>query len=173
MVICTVCGKRFDRDKVPFVQTSARRYAHENCTLSDEEKANRVLTDKEKLEDYIMKLFKEDFVNPRIKKQINEYTEKYNYTYSGILKALIYFYEIKGNSIEKSQGGIGIVPYIYKDAYNYYYQLWQAKENNKEKDIQAYVPVVREIVIKNPQRKIKKRNYFSFLDEEEREYNGQ
>lgn len=114
-----------------------------------------------------MKLFKEDYINPRIRKQINEFTTKYGYTYSGMLKALNYFYEIKGNSIEKSNGGIGIIPYVYKDAYNYYYALWMAQEVNKEKDVGLYVPQIREIKIKNPQRKINKRNYFSFLDEEE------
>ena len=101
-----------------------------------------------------MKLFKEDYINPRIRKQINDFMTTYNYTYSGMLKALIYFYDVKGNSIEKSHGGIGIIPYIYKDAYNYYYQLWEAQERNKEKDIGLFVPQVVEIKIKNPQRKI-------------------
>lgn len=167
MVICSVCGKKFDRDKEPFVQTSARRYAHELCVLSKDQKEQKELSDKEKLENYIMKLFKEDYINPRIRKQMNEFVTKYGYTYSGMLKALNYFYEIKGNSIEKSNGGIGIIPYVYKDAYNYYYALWMAQEVNKEKDVGLFVPQIREIKIKNPQRKINKRNYFSFLDEEE------
>ena len=67
-----------------------------------------------------------DYVDARIQLQIKQYINDYNFTYSGIRKALIYFYEIKGNSIDKANGGIGIVPYVYKNAYNYYLALWQA-----------------------------------------------
>ena len=79
---------------------------------------------------------------------------------------MVYFYEIKGNNIEKANGGIGIVPFIYKDAFNYYYALWQAQQQNHNKDISDYVPRVIEIRIPRPQRKIKKRDLFTFLDEE-------
>jgi hypothetical protein len=113
-----------------------------------------------------MKLFNDTYINARIRKQINIYIEEYKFTYSGILKALIYFFEIKGNSIEKANGGIGIVPYVYKDAYNYYYDLWLANQKNENKAIKEYIPVIKEVRITPPQRKIKKRNIFSFLDEE-------
>ena len=81
-------------------------------------------------------------------------------------KALTYFYEVKGNSIEKANGGIGIIPYIYKDAYNYYYSLWLARQKNEAKQIDLYVPQVKEIIIAPPKRKPKKRPLFTFLDEE-------
>lgn len=55
---------------------------------------------------------------------MNDYIREYQYTYSGMLKALVYFYEVKGNNKNKANGGIGIIPFIYKDAYNYYYNLW-------------------------------------------------
>ena len=97
----------------------------------------------------------------------NTYINEYEYTHSGILKALIYFFEIKGNSIDKANGGIGIVPYIYKDAYNYYYAQWQAQQKNIHKPIQQYIPQVKEIVIPPPQRQIKKRKQFTFLDKED------
>ena len=141
-VTCVYCNERFDRAK--------------------EEK------DKEALEQYIMKMFNEEFVNPRVRKQINEFKDKYNYTYSGILKALVYFFEVKGNSIEKAKGGIGIVPYVYNDAYNYYYNIWLANQKNEEilKPEQMIIEV-REVHIPVPQRKVKKRKLFTFLDEEE------
>jgi hypothetical protein len=107
-----------------------------------------------------------DYIDARIRKQIKTYIEEHNYTYSGIKKALIYFYEVKGNSIEKANGGIGIVPFIYKDAFNYYYALWQAQQQNKDKVIVDYQPKVIEVVIPRPQRKVKQRQLFTFLDEE-------
>ena len=100
------------------------------------------------------------------KKQIKQFITEYNYSYSGILKALIYFYEIKGGDKERAHDSIGIVPYIYQDAYRYYYSLWEAQQKNKDKVVVEYVPVVKEIVIPVPQRQVKKRKVFSFLDEE-------
>lgn len=164
-VKCLYCGKTFDRDKYPSVQVG-RRYAHKECSLSTDERKAQEEQDKQDLDDYIIKLLKIDYVDARIRKQINKYIEEYQYTYSGIKKALVYFYEIKGNNIEKANGGIGIVPFIYKDAFNYYYALWQAQQQNHNKDISDYVPRVVEIRIPRPQRKIKKRDLFTFLDEE-------
>lgn len=166
-VKCYYCGKQFDRDKEEWVKVTSNRYAHKNCAISTEEIINQEEKDKHELEEYIIKLFNLDFVEPRIQKQIAKYREEYNYTYSGILKSLKYFYEIKGNSIEKANGGIGIVPYVYKRAFDYYYALWQAQQKNATKEIEQYIPVVKEVTIQNPQRNVKKRKLFSFLDKEE------
>ena len=166
IVTCIYCKQKFDRDKFPFIQVSQRRYAHQEWSLSEDQKKNKEEQDKIDLENYILQLFKIDYVDAKIRKQIKQYREEYNYTYSGIHKALIYFYEVKGNSIEKANGGIGIVPYVYQNAYNYYLALWQAKQRNQDKVLVDYVPRVKEVVIPRPQRKVKKRELFTFLDEE-------
>ena len=80
---------------------------------------------------------------------------------------MVYHYEINGGEIEKANGAIGIVPYTYQKAYNYYYAIWEAQQKNKDKEINQFVPKVKEIIIPIPERKIKKRNLFSFLDEED------
>lgn len=165
-VKCIYCGVIFDRDKLPFIQVSQRRYAHQECSLTEEQKKSKEEQDKIDLDNYIMQLFKIDYVDARIRKQIKQYREEYNYTYSGIRKALVYFYEVKGNPIEKANGGIGIVPYVYQNAYNYYLALWQAQQKNQDKVLTNYIPKVKEVVIPRPQRKVKKRELFTFLDEE-------
>lgn len=170
-VKCLYCGKTFDRDKcTDFVQINSRRYAHTAChtehlaQLSQEEK------DLIALETYIKKLLNIDTINARIKKQINDYKNNQHYSYIGILKALMYFYEVKGNSTEKANGGIGIVPYIYQEAHNYYYRIWMAKQTNEVKPIEQYSsPPARVIVIPPPKRVEKKRKLFTFLDEDEEE----
>lgn len=166
-VKCYYCGKTFDRDKEPFVLVSTRRYAHKDCADGAQKSEFQEVKDKEELEAYIMQLFNTDYVDARIQKQIKQYHEEYNFTYSGMRKALIYFYEIKGNSLEKSNGGIGILPYIYKRAHDYYYALWQAQQKNETKEIATFVPKVKEVTILNPQRQVKTRKLFTFLDEEE------
>ena len=98
---------------------------------------------------------------------MNDYIKEYQYTYSGMLKALIYFYEVKGNNKNKANGGIGIIPFIYKDAYNYYYNLWMIQQSNKDKNVVDYVPKLKEIKIPIPKKEPRKRQVFTFLDEQE------
>ena len=134
--------------------------------MSEEDKISQLEKDKNALEEYIMKLFNISYIDPKVRKQIKQFVDEYHYTYSGIHKALIYHYEIKSGDLSKANGGIGIVPYVYQNAYRYYYALWEAQQKNEHKIIQEYVPKVKEIVIPIPQRQVKKRKLFSFLDEE-------
>ena len=149
-VTCVYCGERFNRDKEPTTQVSARRYAHKECAEKHEASKSQEEKDLEALEKYIMQLFDEPYVNARVRKQLKEYKEQYHFTYSGILKTLIYFYEIKGNSIEKANGGIGIIPFVYNDALKYYYALYLAKLANESKNIEMYKPKEKVIEILPP-----------------------
>ena len=85
-----------------------------------------------------------------IKKQIKTYTNDMKYSYSGILKSLIYFYEVKNNPIDKSNGSIGIVPFVYKDAYNYYLSIFLANDQNKNI---TFIQKVKEYIIKPPKKR--------------------
>jgi len=167
-VICSKCGKRFDRDKIQAVKSGGRRYAHQTCFPEGElvplPQADPELTE---LMDCIKEIYKDNANYALIKKQIKQYQEKYNYTLSGIQKSLVYFYKIKGNSIDKSGGGIGIVPFVYRDAYNYYYSLFVAQSQNENKNLQQITSKIKEIIIKPP--KIKKKIRFFDLGEEDNE----
>ena len=71
----------------------------------------------------------------RITLQINRYLQEHpEYTYSGIKRTLEYFYKIKKNPIEKANGGIGIVPWVYEEAKRYYYNQWLLSQKNAEKN---------------------------------------
>ena len=166
-VICPYCNQRFDRDKEAFVMASARRYAHPACAKKHDEEKSQEQRDLEALEKYIMQLFDEPYVNAKAKRQINEFKKNYNYTYSGMLKSLIFWFEIKGNSIEKANGGIGIIPFIYQQAHDYYYSLYLAKLANQEKNIEEYKPKVKHIEIYAPINEPKKIKLFNLDDEEE------
>lgn len=165
-VKCKYCGLVFDRDKEPFIQVSAQRYAHKACAIAAENEKTQADRDKEELEKYILELLNEDFISPRVRKQINSYIEEYNFTYSGMKKALVYFYEVKGNDRKKASGGIGIIPYVYRDAYNYYYSLWLANQKNENKVIVNYKPEIREVRIPSPQLKPRRRKLFNFFEED-------
>lgn len=171
IVKCTVCGCSFDRDKVQAVRSGARRYAHYNCLPTGElvelPKREEKDPDLVALEEYVKKLFDEDYVNARVRKQINDFKEQYHYTYSGILKSLIYFFDVQEHSLENSNYGIGIVPYIYKQAYDYYLSLYMAQMQNKTKDVKKCVSTIKEITIVPPT--IKKKIKFFDIGEEDNE----
>lgn len=156
-VICKICGQTFDRDKIPCGLVSARRYAHLECI----EKQKEFLSDKDKLDNYIKELFKIDYVSPRIQKQIKSYVEDFKFTYSGILKTLIYYFEIKNGDLSKANGGIGIVGYVYEEAKEYYRKIEEA--NLKNTNIQI-VSNNLDIVITPKELKPLKRKKFNFLD---------
>lgn len=169
-VKCFYCGHTFDRDKEPFMQIpeKARRYAHKDCFLRATAIQRADEENKIKLENYIKELFDYKVLPEAVDKQIRKFITENNYTYLGILKALKYFYEVKNGSKEKAYGRIGIVPYVYEDAHNYYLAIWQAKQKNAEIKIEEYVLPVREVHIVIPQREPmkKQRSEFTFLEEE-------
>lgn len=165
-VTCTICKKRFDRDKYPAILISTRRYAHASCAGALSEEQAQEEKDREALEQYIIQLFKLEHMDGRITLQIKKFMQDYNYTYSGILRTLKYFYEVKQNDLSKSNNGIGIVPWVYQEAYNYYYNQWLLKQKNVDKNIEEYTPNYIDITIKDPIRQQKKKNIFKFLDEE-------
>ena len=139
------------------------RYVHKEC--ADIHPAN----DTEELTIYLIKLFKlkDDFILPRYMKQISSYQREYNFTYSGMLKALKYWYEVKKNPVDLERG-VGIIPYVYKNAYDYYYALYIADQQNQQiKDYKEFIPKDVEVSINPPQRDIQKRKLFTFLDKEE------
>lgn len=168
-VKCTICGETFDRDRIEFVQISSRRYAHLTCHL----KENGELTEEEnarlKIYEYTKNLFKNNYNKARIDNHLSKLMkENVNYTYSGILKSLIYWYEVRHGDVEKSYYGLGIVPYIYEQAYQYYYAIWVAQQNNKDKKVEDYVSQERVIKIVTPKRvPFIKERHFNLLDEGE------
>ena len=170
IVTCIYCKQTFNKGNEPFKLFSNGKYAHQTCFELEQ---TRELTDQEKLERYIMELFQTDYVYAKIQRQIKDYVTNHGFTYSGIHKALVYYYEVKGNKFDsgKAQGGIGIVPFVYQNAFNYYYAIWEAQQKQEHihdaSSLEEYIPKVVEVRIPVPKRQEKKRKLFSFLDKEE------
>ena len=157
MCVCAICGKRFDRDKVQAVRHNGRRYSHAACEPDNKDLVPLVVKNEgdekiAQLKGYINQIYGEKANWPLIMRQIKKFTSENGFSISGILKSLVWFYEVKHNKVNDSNGGIGIVEYCYKDAYNYYLAIYKANEANKDKQINT---TVKEITIKPP----KARNY--------------
>lgn len=166
-VKCIYCKQLFDKRTTPYQEITPGKFAHESCVNKE---SSREKSDEELLKDYIKDMFETSYVPPAIQRQIKNYTDEngdYKFTYSGILKTLKFFYEIRGNVVNKNMVTIGIVPWVYKQAHDYYYMVWLAEEKNKNKQINTLIPLETKIIkIPVPTVKIKKKKPFSFLDEE-------
>ena len=158
-VLCSVCGQRFDRDKVQAVKSGTRRYAHFTCDPAGEKVplADDYSPELQELKDYIVELFGNDVNWALVTKQIKKYKEENGYSLTGMLKSLKYFFEIKNGNKDKSRG-IGIIPYVYQDAYDYYYNLYLAQQATKDKTLFTQV---KEIIIKPPQKQGIKKKFFN------------
>lgn len=161
-VKCKYCGAQFDRNSVPFVEVGSRRYAHKKCAEEIEQSKSQEEKDYENLEKYIKEIFKTKTVSARIKKQIKDFHEEYQYTYSGIQKTLYWWFELKGGSLEKANNGIGIVPFVYQDALDYFYRLYLAQIANNISSDQIKKAKVQEIEIGSPRAYVKPPKLFEF-----------
>ena len=151
MVKCAFCKELVDKDIC--IRYNEKNY-HQSCY-------NDYLDKKEILK-YVARLFgfkNEDKPGPVINSQLKTFMTKYNYTYKGILNALVYFYDVKNGSKAKANEGIGIVPYIYDEAQTYYYNL----HNKQEKVAQVIEKQLKEqpviLKIKKVEEKKKKPLY--------------
>ena len=152
LVKCLYCGEQFNRDdpQIEWVKPNERRYAHKTC--ADQRSIEQTQEEKDQLElyKYISQLFGSGYDYPRTKRMVEKYKKEYDYTYSGMMKSLKWFYEIKGNNIEKANNSIGIIPYIYNDALQYYYNIYLAQQRANAVRENYKVPI-QEVKIKRPQ----------------------
>lgn len=117
-VKCLYCGEIFDRNKEP-CQKIGLRYAHQECyDLNFTEEDDY----REKIYQFVKKIFGPNYKYQAIETQRKSFVKK-GMTNKGIYYTLKYYFEIQNGSIEKSAGRIGIVPYVYEEAQEYYEKI--------------------------------------------------
>lgn len=163
---CIYCKKDLSKNSEDCVIVSEGKYAHKECV---EIESKREKTDQEKFEEYVIDLLEIEYIEPRIRAQINKYINEKGYTYSGMLKAMVYYYDIKGNSKEQARKykSLGLLPYFYEDAKRYYYDIWVARQRNEGKKLEPIVQ--RTVHIPTPKLKPQRKRRFRFLDKESEE----
>ena len=103
---CPHCNNEVKEEEAIF-NTKTKRYYHEFCY--------NTLLERKALIDYVCELFNYKKPSVKVYQQMTNYYE-HGISYSDMLLALKYFYEIKKGSIDKSQGGIGIITYVIDEA---------------------------------------------------------
>lgn len=104
------------------------------------------------LKEFILDLFKIDKMSNMMEDQLIKYTREYGYTTVGMLNALKYHFDICENELTDNVRGIGIIPFVYKEANEFFDNLKQREKNNRGVDY-ANVVVAKEIRIKPPEIK--------------------
>ena len=140
MVKCSVCEQMFNRDLVQAVRTGARRYAHATCDKENTDFVPLVQKPEEdselkELKDYINEVYGDKANWSIINKQIKRYTKENQFSLTGILKTLKYIYEIKKLDTDKSNGGIGLVEYLYQESYNYYLNMFLTQQTTVASEV--------------------------------------
>ena len=126
-VKCYFCENKVDK-KVAI--KADKKNFHPQCYQS--------YLDKKDCCDYICSIFNLKAPGPRIYSQLSTFVSQKNYSYKNIKLTLKYWYEVKKQSREKAGEGIGIVPYIYDEAVNYFKEL-ENKQKNQSLEIQKYI----------------------------------
>lgn len=179
IVTCRWCHEKFDTDEMSpdeWVASgkSGKAYYHKKCYIAkgtpgaqrpervDSSDAELFKLYLESIIDFIERdLRRFDYDPGRIGMMMKDYRKKYGYTYKGMFFSVKYFFEIKKNSWDKANGAIGIVPYVYQEATDYWVER-EAKESGIlakiEKQIAARA-AAEPIVIKKKQEKKKKYQY--------------
>lgn len=177
-VKCYYCNETFDRDKKPCIEIindktkNKPRWAHEACAKINGYIKPPEMTQNEQdyleLENYIKKLFKKDYLNAKIINQIYTYKNTYNYSYSGMLKCLKWWYEKEQHQTEDANEGIGIIPFIWDRVYNYYKEIFDVNQYNEEK-IVTLNHKTKIVTIPPPSPRISSfsKKEFKLLEEEE------
>lgn len=168
-VKCPYCNEYFDRDSEPYILIG-RRYAHPGCAAKAEQEKPQLEKDKDEVYEVCKRIFGKELSYMTTMRLFEKYIDpngKYKFTTSGVIRTLVYYYEILKNPVTKEANNtIGIVPFVYQQAYDYYFKIWEAQESNKNISFEEFKPKEVVINIPDPKCEVKKRKLFSFLDEE-------
>ena len=167
-VKCPKCGITFDRDEEPCVKIK-NRYWHVKCAEEKDKEEEPDFTPIPKpkstptplkipekdlpayraLTDYVNKKLNGDVNWGVVGQQIKNFRDKEEYTFSGMLKTLRFYCEVRGGTLSK-KSGISIIKYVYSDAYEYYKKVYESHQNSEQK-----ILVVKEkkIEIEPPQKR--------------------
>ena len=173
MVMCRICKQRFNRNDpnltegVDYVKPSTNMYYHKTCyeeyqtskldihaAMSDEVWFSAAW-------DFLQKDLKYSFNFVKVKKQWQSFLNN-KMTAKGMYFSLRYFYEVRHGDVEKSENGIGIIPHIYQDSFDY----WAAREARMKSICAAIEQQILEaerqktitIKLKKPEKKEKSLN---------------
>lgn len=180
IVHCRICKGDIDRniqiENVDWVMPSKNWFYHKRCYMDWAKKKNDIHS-KGNEEDWFSAMWeylsKDLKIGPdfsKIKSQWANFLKK-GFTPKGIYFSIRYHYEIKKGDSKKSEGGIGIVPYIYEECKGY----WVKRESEFNDICTKIEKQIKELKEKKPkeveyirrERKVKQLSLSDILEGED------
>lgn len=140
-VKCPVCQSYNDKEEAIYHQ---KRYYCKICYENKTKEAN----DYKSLIGYICNLYEVEAPTGFMLSQIKSFKEQYNYTYKGMELTLDYFYQVKTNNEPDIDKGLGIIPYVYDEAKQFFIDKKNIKKNVDGVDLQDIISKSNVICIK-------------------------
>ena len=159
---CRICHQLIDKNNNDWCMPSVNFYYHIKCY--NDWKVSQPPIDDEWIPliyDFLARDLKVSYNYYLCDSQRKKFIRENKFTNKGIYFTLKYFYEVKKNSWDKGHGGIGIVPYAYKEATEY----WTEQERRQRGFVDAIEKQLKEranretVVIKRTQKKKNKAKY--------------
>lgn len=155
-VQCSNCKTKFDKESLTEYGKSKRLC--KKCLTEQKEM--------DSLKEYICKLYKMEYVSPKLQKQINEFVTMYNYKPRAIKMIIEYAINIEKFELDISFESITFVNYFKHAAIEYYTQKKNIKDSvknaKKPTTETAYINRSNKGIVKN--RKIYDMNDFNLED---------
>lgn len=149
LVKCPVCGSMNNKEDT---EEYGKRYYCPSCLKTKLEQSEARRSDWDRLFKYICKVYNIETLTGMMYKQLKEYRDEYGYKDSGMYATLRYYYDILGNEVLEGSG-VGIIPYYYDKAREYYKQCAEV-----EKSLDNYVESSDIEVVSNVNNRIKLSN---------------
>lgn len=150
VVKCRACGIKFDTDKLnddEWIMPKTNWYFHKECYenwVKYKDDPNSDMSSEAwygALVDYLYRDLKMPVDFAKLQSQWNNFLKPgKEMTPKGVYFSVKYFYDIEHGDMEKAQGGIGIVPSIYRRATQY----WADREAREEGIIDAIIAQIKE-----------------------------
>lgn len=110
--------------------------------------------EKKRFFDYIRSYYldnEEDKLPAKVYVLAEKYIEQYGYTYESMYKTLVYMREIK--CMDLHGDAVGMIPYLSDEAVDYYTELVNVEENNKDIDVSKMYRTKSVVVLPKFQRR--------------------
>ena len=128
------------KEKAAQKKSGTKTTSAKKDTLSDF-KSEEEFQERKELLAYLKGLLQTEEINAKVLHLLQTYRNKYKWSDLNIKKALVWFYELKtesdNNAYKKKlyPDKVGILPYIYDEAMEYYQMIEEAEETNKDVNI--------------------------------------
>lgn len=129
--LCKICNNKFPKAQII-------KYKSKNMCLKCHEQEQKLDAEKNDLCQTIKQLYGIDYVMPGYLKQIKQFREQYNFSYTGMKLTLLYCKNVLNLEFSTSRG-LGIIPYQYEAAKKDYIRKQQLAKQmmNKNSNVQS------------------------------------